>query len=115
MVWGLFKGGGYIIRLEPDDQCRNNSRKYSMISPSIKTEAKKAHKPGERSPYAVIGELHGRGLIALAYEIETYKCQLYDQIYDICTNKDLIPLYVIKKHLILSYRVHANKLQDLIS
>ena len=34
-----------------------------MISHSIETEAKKAHKPGERDHHAV---LHGCGLVALA-------------------------------------------------
>ena len=51
-------------------------------------EAKKPHKAGERSSCSAIlmvGELRGRGLAALAYEIKTYEnlfCGLFGQIYE---------------------------------
>ena len=68
-----------------------------MISCSIETEAKKAHKPGERSPCCAIrhGELHGCGLVALAYEIKTYKylfCGVLAGYTKIYTNVNF-PLY----------------------
>ena len=48
-----------------------------MISHSIETGAKKAYKPEEESPCCAavdhIGELHGHGLVALAYKIKTYE------------------------------------------
>ena len=68
------------------------------ISPSIVIEAKKAHKAGERSSCSdilMVDELCGRGLAALAYEIKTYDnlfCELFGQIYEICTNENF-PLY----------------------
>ena len=48
-----------------------------MISHSIETEAKKAHKPGERDHHAV---LCGCGLVSLAYGIKTYT---YENLYSV--------------------------------
>ena len=64
-----------------------------MISRWIETEAKKAHKPGERSHMLIIGELQGRGLVC---EIETmtkfYSVGFLARYTKICTNENF-PLY----------------------
>ena len=53
-----------------------------MISRTIETEAKKAHKYGAISP----GELHGRGLVTLACEIKTYENLFCGLLGQVCEN-----------------------------
>ena len=59
-----------------------------LISHTIETEAKKAINL-ERDHYAVlyaIGELHGRGLVAMVCEIKMYEILLCGLIGQICEN-----------------------------
>ena len=72
-----------------------------LISCTIETEVRKAHKPEARSPccavgHTNVGELHGRALVALVYEIKT--CEIFYSVgflaryTKICTNENF-PLY----------------------